>query len=194
MTIAISEHLGEVVESSTSLFTAECPELNGSPAFGSFVRTDTEPAVFGVVHNVSTRSMEPNRRPTAYGKTEDELRMEQPQIFELLKTEFEVAVIGYRDEKGPRRSLPPLPPRIHSFVYECQEADLKALTRNGDFLRTILSQPRLPTDDLMIAAVRNAWHARAYDMSYLVSLGKDLSRLIRDDYDRLSSMMRRITE
>lgn len=194
MTAVVEEYLGEVVESSTALFTAECRELDGSPAFGSFVKTDTTPAVYGVVFNVSTRSMEANRRPTAYGKTEEELRMEQPQIFELLRTEFEVAVIGYQDTKGPRRSLPPLPPRIHSFVHACPEADLKALTRNGDFLRTILSQPRLPADDLMIAATRNAWHARAYDMPYLVSLGKDLSRLIRDDYDRLSSLMRRITE
>jgi hypothetical protein len=79
-------------------------------------------------------------------------------------------------------------------VNACPEADLKALTRNGDFVRAILSQQRLPTDDLIIAATRNAWHARGYDMPYLVGLGKDLSRLVRDDYDRLSSMMRRITE
>lgn len=194
MAAVIDTHLGEVVESSTSLFAAECPELNGSPAFGSFVKTDSAPAVYGVVFNVSTRSLEPNRRPTAYGKTEEELRMEQPQIFELLRTEFEVAVIGFEDDGKPRRSLPPLPPRIHSFVHACPEAELKALTRDGDFLRTLLGQPRLPTDDLVIAVVRNAWKARAFDMPYLVGIGKDLTRLIRDDYVRLSSIMRRITE
>ena len=48
-------------------------------------------------------------------------------------------------------------------------------------------------DDLIIAAVRNAWHARAFEMPYMVSLGKDLCRLVRDDYDRLSSIMRRIS-
>ena len=64
---------------------------------------------------------------------------------------------------------------------------------NGDFLRSILCGNRLPADDLIIASVRNAWAARAFDMPYLVSLGKDLCRLIRDDYDRLSSIMRRIS-
>ena len=189
-----AEHVGEVIESSTSQFLTESRELNGAPPFGSFVKTAPESVIYGLVYNASTRSIEPNRRATAYGKTEDELRMEQPQIFELLKTEFEAATIGYLAEEGTRQVLPPHPPHIHSFVYPCTEAEVKALTGNGDFLRSILSSPRLPADDLIIAAVRNAWHARSYDMPYLVSLGKDLCRLVRDDYDRLSSLMRRISE
>ncbi len=187
-------HVGEVIESSTSRFLAESRELNGSPPFGSFVKTEPDPAIFGLVHNVSTHSMEPNRRPTAYGKTEHELRMEQPQIFELLKTEFEAAVVGFRDDREVQQVLPPQPPRIHSFVLHCTEAEIKGLTGNGDFLRTIVGAPRLPVDDLMIAAIRNAWKARAYDMAYLVSLGKDLCRLVRDDYDRLSSILRRVAQ
>ena len=85
---------------------------------------------------------------------------EQPQIFELLKTEFEAVTIGHGDERGPRQVLPPQPPHIHSFVHPCTEAEVKALTGNGDFLRSILNGRRLPADDLIIAAVRNAWHAR----------------------------------
>lgn len=192
--VEIDEYIGEVIESSTSQFLAESRELNGAPPFGSFIKTGSRPNIYGLVFNVSTHSIEPNRRPTAYGKTEHELRMEQPQIFELLKTEFEAVIIGYRDGEGPRQVLPPQPPGIHSFIYPCAESEVKALTGNGDFLRSILSCARLPSDDLIIASVRNAWHARAYDMQYLVSLGKDLCRLIRDDYDRLSSIMRRISQ
>jgi hypothetical protein len=189
------EHLGEVIESSTSQFLAESRELNGAPPFGSFVKTTSEPGVYGLVFNVSTHSIESNRRATAYGKTEHELRMEQPQIFELLKTEFEAVIVGYEDEKGRAvQVLPPQPPGIHSFVESCKESEVKALTDGGDFLRCILGGARLPTDDLIIASVINAWHARAYDMQYLVTLGKDLCRLIRDDYDRLSSIMRRISK
>ena len=190
----VVEYIGEVIESSTSQFLAESRELNGSPPFGSFVKTGSEPNVYGLVFNVSTHSIEPNRRPTAYGKTEHELRMEQPQIFELLKTEFEAVIVGHRDERGPRQVLPPQPPGIHSFVHPCTEAEVKALTGNGDFMRSVLNGCRLPTDDLIIASVRNAWQARGYDMPYLVALGKDLCRLIRDDYDRLSSIMRRISQ
>ncbi|MDA0747483.1 MAG: hypothetical protein O2954_13265 [bacterium] len=192
--VKVDERIGEVIESSTSQFLAQSRELNGAPPFGSFVRTDSTPNVYGLVFNVCTHSIEPNRRPTAYGKTEHELRMEQPQIFELLKTEFDAVIVGHLDERGPRQVLPPQPPGIHSFVFPCTEAEVKALTRNGDFLRSILGATRLPSDDLIIASVRTAWHARAFDMPYLVSLGKDLCRLIRDDYDRLSSIMRRISQ
>ncbi len=190
----VDKYIGEVIESSTSQFLAESRELNRAPPFGSFVKTRSEPTIYGLVFNVCTYSIEPNRRPTAYGKTEHELRMEQPQIFELLKTEFEAVIIGYQDEKGPQQVLPPQPPHIHSFVFPCTEAEIKALTGNGDFMRCILNGCRLPSDDLIIVSVRNAWRARAFDMPYLVSLGKNLCRLIRDDYDRLSSIMRRVSQ
>ena len=74
---------------------------------------------------VRTR-LNPNRRATAYGLTEQQLREEQPQIFELLKTEFEAVIIGYGDDKGPQQVLPPQPPGIHSFVFPCSESEIKA--------------------------------------------------------------------
>ena len=75
-------HVGEVVESSTTELVAEACQLHGAPSFGQFVRVDSEVPIVGIVFNVFTHSIEPNRRPTAYGKTEDELRLEQPQLFE----------------------------------------------------------------------------------------------------------------
>ena len=187
-------YIGEVIESSTSQFVAESRELNGAPPFGAFVKTSGAIPVYGLVFNVCTHSIEPNRRATAYGLTEQELRNEQPQIFELLKTEFEAVIVGYGDDRGPRQVLPPQPPGIHSFVLPCTESEVKALTNNGDYLRCILGGNRLPADDLIIASVRHAWAARAFDMPYLVGIGKDLCRLVRDDYDRLSSIMRRISQ
>ena len=189
-----TDRIGEIIESSTSQFRAETQELNGAPPFGSFVRTSGDPSVYGLVYHVCTQSMEPNRRATAYGMTEQELREEQPQIFELLKTEFEAVIIGFEDSNGPRQVLPPQPPGIHRFVYPCSESEVKGLTNSGDFLRSIFSGSRIPVDDLMIASVRNAWAARSFDMPYLVKLGKELCRLVRDDYDRLSSIMRRISQ
>ena len=183
--------IGEVIESSTSEWTVQCWDLHASPPFGSFVRADSEPPVFGLVSNVTTRSVEPNRRPTAYRKTAEELMMEQPQIFELLKTEFEVLVIGYVDSSAIRQTLPPQPPRIHTFVRPCSTEETKRFTDHWDFLRSILTS-KAPPDELIIAAVRNAFEAHNHDMAYLVQTGKELSRLIRDDYDRLHSIIRRV--
>ena len=187
-------YIGEVIESSTTEFIAESRALNGAPPFGAFVKVVSDPiTIIGLVFNVFTHSIEPNRRPTAYGKTEEELRLEQPQIFELLKTEFQAIVLGYQDDGGVRQLLPPHPARIHSFVYPCLEPDIQAFTSSSDFLRTILNTSRVPADELLIATIRSAYGAHGHQ-EYLIQTGKELSRLIRDDYDRLSSIIRRISQ
>lgn len=187
-------YVGEVIESSTVEFTVQCWELHTSPSFGSFVIVDSTPPIIGIVFNVSTRSIEPNRRPMAYGKREEELMMEQPQIFELLKTEFEALVLGYSNGLIPRQMLPPHPPRIHSFVRSCSPSEAREFTNGWDFLRSILYITKVPPDELAIAAIRSAYEAHNQEMGYLVQTGKELSRLVRGDYDRLSSILRRVTQ
>ena len=157
-----------------------------------FVRVESEMPVVGIVFNVFTHSIEPSRRPTAYGKTEEELRLEQPQIFELLRTEFQALVIGYVDERGPVQVLPPQPARIHSFVYACNDEEVRAFTRTDDYLRSILNTSKIPTDELLVATLRCTLEAHGGSRAYLVRIGKELSRLLGDDYDRLSSIIRRI--
>ena len=186
------DYLGEVVESSTTEFVAEACELHGAPSFGRFVRVDAEWPIIGIVFNVFTHSIEPNRRPVAYGKTEDELRLEQPQIFELLRTEFQALVIGYMDDRGPVQTLPPQPARIHSFVRLCEAEEVCDFTRTDDYLRSILNTAKIPTDELVIAALRQTVEAHGNSRPYLVQMGKELSRLLGEDYDRLSSIVRRV--
>ncbi len=184
-------HVGEVVESSTTELVAEARQLHGAPSFGRFVRVDSEVPIVGIVFNVFTHSIETNRRPTAYGKTEDELRLEQPQIFELLRTEFQALVIGYIDKTGPVQILPPQPARIHSFVHVCSEEQIRTFTHTDDYMRCIINAFKVPTDELLIAALRQTMRAHGGDRAYLVRMGKELSRLLGDDYDRLSSIVRR---
>ena len=187
-----SAHVGEVVESSTTEIIAEACDLHGAPSFGRFIRVGSDVEVVGIVFNVFTHSIEPSRRPVAYGKTEEQLRLEQPQIFELLRTEFQALVIGYRDETGAVPILPPQPARIHSFVYPCDDEDVRRFTATDDFMRSILSTAKVPTDELLVAALRHVLKAHGHRRDYLVRIGKDLSRLLCDDYDRLSSVIRRI--
>lgn len=187
-------HVGEIVESSTTEMVAEACTLHGAPSFGRFVRVESEVRVVGIVFNVFTHSIEPSRRPTAYGKTEDELRLEQPQIFELLRTEFQALVIGYADETGAVPILPPQPARIHSFVFECSDDEVRAFTQTDDYLRSILNTTKIPTDELIVATLRHALRAHGHEREYLVRMGKELSRLLRDDYDRLSAVLRRIAQ
>ena len=184
-------HVGEVISSSTTEFVAEARCLDKAPSFGQFVQVTSEVSVIGIVYNVYSQSIEPNRRPTAYGKTQEQLRKEQPQIFELLRTEFQVLIVGYFEGHNPAYVLPPQPTKIHSFVFECDDKEVCSFTVRTDFLRSIINATNVPVDELLVAVLRVALHARNSDQDYLIRMGKELSRLVGDDYDRLSSIIRR---
>ena len=88
--------------------------------------------MYALVYGANTASLEPSRRPSALGfADEDEMRRQQPQIFELLRTEFSGLLVAYSegDGKALRRHLPPMPPRIHSRVYPCTPAEMRAADR-----------------------------------------------------------------
>lgn len=189
-----SLYIGEVIESCTTEFVAQCRELHISPPFGSLVRVESQVPIYAFVYEITTHSIDPMRRPIAYGKTEEELREEQPQIFELLKTDFKGLIVGYEMEGVVRQALPPAPPKLHSFVYECEIEEVRRFTDEFDYLRLISASTKGVKDELLIAACRYAWEAHDYDHAYLVALGKELSRLTKDDYDRLRSILRRISK
>ena len=188
----MKHHIGEVVESGTRGFIARSPRVGEAPPFGSFVRTDAGSPVYGLVYDIVTGSKEPGRKPDAYEMSMGELRREQPQIFELLKTEFHVLTLGYLDSGKIRFTLSPLPPPIHSFVYNCTDEEKEALSSEDFFLRSIISSANVPVDDLIISSLLGAQGVRKNDKDYMVRMGKSLSRFLRDDYERLSSILRRL--
>jgi hypothetical protein len=122
----------------------------------------------------------------------EDLRREQPQIFELLKTEFHALIVAYSEEEKIKFALPPLPPPIHSFVYECAKEEVKKLTFEDFFLRTIISSSNVPADELIVSSLCYAQSARGLDNDYIVRMGKSLARIFKDDYERLSSVLRRV--
>jgi hypothetical protein len=161
---------------------------------------DLPAAVYALVCSATTASVEPHRRPSALGyPDEDSLRAEQPQIFELLRTEFSGLLVAHSagDGSGLRRYLPPVPPRIHSWVTECDAAEIRALTADLSFLRAVLTpgSPALaavPGDDLAAACLRQASPAQHDRHSFLVRAGRALANLLADDYDRLRAILRSV--
>ncbi len=188
-----AQYIAEVIESSTTEFTAQARELHGSPPFGAFVKVGVSPTNIAMICDISTGSIELNRRPVAYGKTEEELREEQPQIFELLRTEMKAIIVGYIDESGMRQLLPPQPPKLHSFVYTCSSEEIRQFTGRFDYFRTLVGIGGTLSDELLIAAIQQTCRCQeASARSCVICAGKELSRVFRDDYDRLESILRRI--
>ncbi len=107
--------VGEVIEASTTVFTAQCYELYGSPALGSLVKTgDGTVEQYGIVYETVTAGIEPGRRPIARGKDEsdeEDVYKNNPQLLKLLRTEFSSLVVGYRGDIRWDSSKPDGAPR-----------------------------------------------------------------------------------
>jgi hypothetical protein len=188
------EEIGEVIGSSNTELIAESTLLHNSPPFGSFIKVKGRDTIYAVVFNAYTHSLEPSRLAIAYHRSEQELRDEQPQIFELLKTKFEAVIIGYENDGVIRHRLPPQPPRLHSFVYACQPLEVRRLTSHFRFFRFLMGVEKAPRDELIAGTIRAAYTVREGERSFLVQAGKELVRLIGDDYEMLSSILQRIQD
>jgi hypothetical protein len=200
-------HVGEVIETATSEFLAQCLEPDdlsfpAMPAFGSWVRSCDEESgnqIYGVVYHATTSPIDTVHRARALGMSLDELREEQPQIFAMLKTEFRSAIVGYQPDQSRQGSpfqflqhLPPRPPQIHQAVYECTGDEVIAFTEQLDFLRTLLQVGGAPTDALAAATMREIYQLRKADRVWLVEAGRMLNLLLKDDYDRLRVILSQI--
>ena len=105
--------VGEVIEASTTDFTAQCYELYQSPPLGSLVKTADHPLeLYGIVYYATTASLEAGRRPIARGRdeaTEAAIYREHPQLLKLLRTEFSALLVGHKTEDRLYHYLPPRP-------------------------------------------------------------------------------------
>lgn len=196
----MSDTIAEVIESSTRAFLAEVYREAAPPAFGQWVevRRQDGAVLYGLVSHVEVGSYDPHRRAIAFGKTEDELRREMPQVMELLRTTFRAQVIAHTDARDVlRQTLPPHPAGIHDFVYACPPDTVRRLGRPYDFLRTLVRNPdpEVPIDDLVVAVLTHVYEAhggRHGGADELVQAGRALSRLLNDDHERLQSILRRV--
>jgi hypothetical protein len=186
--------IGEVVQASTTRFRAIATKVFEPPRFGSFVKVSSPVGtVFGVVAAVETASFDSARRAMAFGMPWDQLVREQPQLIELIQTEFETAVIGYGDEASLHHYLPPYPPRLHDFARPCDPTEVAALTDSLEFVRTLAALRDVPMHELVAAAIREASLARGRDVTFVAEAARAVAELFKDDYDVAMSIVRRLS-
>ncbi|MDP2918841.1 MAG: hypothetical protein Q8O43_01290 [Dehalococcoidia bacterium] len=193
----MKDKLGEVIESSTTGFTAECYELYSLPPFGSLVKTADPPVeIYGVVCQAGTSSIEPGRRPIARGKDEEseaEIYSANPQLWKLLRSEFRVLVIGHKQDGTVYHYLPPKPARIHAFVNLCSPEEVKQFSRSFDFLDLLMNAgPQVPVEELVSATLRQMSTAQEDQRSFLVAAGKELTALLGGEFTRLKAILTRL--
>ncbi len=190
------KRVGEVIEASTTNFTAQCYELYEIPPLGSLVKTkDSSIELYGIVYNAATTSLEPGRRPIARGKdetTEEEIYHASPQLLKLLKSEFGALVVGHKQDKL-YQYLPPQPARIHSFVYLCPPEEVREFGQSLDFLNILINaRASVSTEELVSAALRQMSQAHEDPHAFLVAAGKELALLLSGNLNQLKTILGRI--
>ncbi len=192
-----AQRVGEVIEAGTTDFVAQCYELYQSPPLGSLVKTRDLPVeLYGVVYNAATTSLEPGRRPIARGKdeaSEEEIYRSNPQLLQLLRSEFSALVVGHRQGDKLYHYLPPQPARIHGFVYLCPPEEVKEFSQSFDFLNILISA-HLPVsvDELVAACLRQMSQVHEDRHAFLVAAGKELAILLSGQFNQFKAILERI--
>ncbi len=191
--------VGEVIEASTTEFSAQCYELYQVPPLGSLVKTKSgDIEVFGIVYRAETAGIDPGRKPIARGKdeaSEDAIYESNPQLLKLLKTEFGALVVGFKQNDKIRQYLSPQPARIHSFVYTCAPEEAKEFGQSPAFLNILLNtRSDAAIEEVTAAALRQLSAISDDPHAYLVAAGKELAGQLGNDYNRLRSILGRLQE
>ena len=191
------QRVGEIIEASTTEFTAQCYELYQMPPLGSLVKTrDASIELYGIVANAATTSLEPGRRPIARGKdeaSEEAIYRSSPQLAKLLRSEFGALVVGHRQGDRLCQYLPPQPARIHGFVHLCPADEVKEFSQSLAFLSLLVNaRLSMPPDELIAAALRQMAQAHEDRHAFLVAAGKELAVLLSGQYNQLKSILGRL--
>lgn len=195
---APSSPVAEVVASSTRALVAEVCRDDDAPAFGAWIAV-AHPrggTLFGLVSHVEIGPTDPGRRIRAHGLTDDEVRRERPHLPGLVACTLRAVLLAHHDGQVVRQTLPPHPAPLHAFVRLATADEVAAIGPPYDFLRTLAltPDPNVPVDELLVAALANVAAAQPdapRREAALVEAARALSRLLRDDHERLHSILRR---
>jgi hypothetical protein len=188
------QRVGEVISANSSSFVAQCYQLYCAPALGQFVRAG-DPAIYGVVYQVRTEPLDPSRPVLARGEnaeSEEEIYRDNPQISRLLTSRFETVIVGHQADKVLYRHLPPLPPRVHSFVQICSPDEVAVFSESLEFLHLLTRAGATVSDEVIGACVIAAAAANGNGQEFMLRAGRVLATELSGDLPRINAILRRI--
>jgi hypothetical protein len=148
-----------------------------------------------VVYQVRTEPLDPNRPILARGQdaeTEEQVYQDNPQIARLLTSRFEAWIVGHQAGERDYQHLPPLPPRVHSFIYTCYPDEIARFTARLDFLHLLVHLPAPSPDEVVGACLQEAAAAHRDRREFLMGAGRFLAAELSGDLPRLTTILRRI--
>lgn len=197
--------IGEVIEASSTSWVAGAYQLLDAPPFGSLVRASCHADglwIYGLVYDIRTGSREPGGRAMVRGGRrydgaefyDHQIYSEHPDLAAVLQTEWSALVVGYERDGRIVHYLPPQPPTVHYSAYACDEQTVRRFTAQCDFFRIVLNTSLVPAEDLLGTAIRQAAALHPNRRDYELCAGRELARMLRDNYDRLRTIVRMMAE
>jgi len=183
--------IGEVIETGSAGFVAASFELNRPPELGSLVKVevDEDGRVYGVVSYGMTAGLDPGRRAvrrSSEGVYDAAIYRENPQLRQLLRTEFSVVLVGWAHHGSAWQQLPPQPPPLHYSVQGCTPHEVRVFSDHLLYLRLLLSAgAQLPGEQLLAAHLRHVYQARGQDRTWLELAAREVASLLKQDTERL---------
>ena len=189
--------IGWILRAGTTGFTVGCRVLQPNvPQFGDLVKVplpNNNVTIFGLIYEVQVKDDPSVRQLILAGEMENEAILDQREN-RLVPIEIGVLVVGYQQEDNIYQGLPPQPPLSLDVLILCDDAELRAFTRELGYMQLVLNAGHIPADELLVANLRRT--ANAYppetQRQFLVNAGRELARLMNMDLVRLDGILRRI--
>jgi hypothetical protein len=112
--------------------------------------------------------------------------------------EIGVLALGYEENAQVTHLLPPRPPLSLDVIYLCKPEEVVRFTGAGrmGYLRQILRDPKLPTDELLAAHLKQARaaHEAAGDGEWFGEAVQEVIALLKDDRQRLMNVLAAASE
>jgi hypothetical protein len=184
----------EVIESSLNHWKGQSWQWDSFPQFGSLITIETqERTFFGLVYDIQTTSIDPHRTPIAYQKSETELKIEQPQIFEFLHTTFSCLTVGYEQNNKLLYQFSPEPPKLHAFISYASREQIIHFFSQDQYLHLLFSYTNqaFALDELLLALLKRLSDTEILTETLLVQFLETFSLLTANDYRRLKIFLQR---
>lgn len=190
-----NNHFAEVIESSYTGFLAQSWQWDCVPRFGSLVTIEqVKNTLIAIVYQSHTGSIEPGRFPFAYQKTEQELRDQQPQIFEFLTTTFSCLTLGYIHNNKLNYMIAPQPPKIHAFVQQADSNMVGRVLQKPDYLPVLFGAQVLAgnLDELLLALIAQQTELNLLTRTAIQEFMHTYALLTHNEYRRIKLFLQRV--
>lgn len=196
MTTGTQSAFAEIIESSLQSWVAQTWQWDTIPSFGSLVTIAHEDASYtlGIIYAIQTGPQDPHRKPIPYQKTEEELKRDQPHIFDFLQTTFSCLTVGFYEKGQIYYQIPTQPPKIHAFVTPASDEIYEAFFNDNRYLHILFDQShRYNIDELLLTLLQNMKQRQLLDKQTITQFIDRFSLLTNNDYHRLKCFLHRAT-